>query len=207
MRYALNPALAKRIMAIVSAVVIALGFVIALSGCDNGDEQAIRDGIGEQLDLFKDPTEENLADVIQTIDPAQLEKLEAYNIDTYEFLRHALRGFDYAVGKIRIDGDKAYAQVALTNIDVQAAIDEAMARMENDASVAQRAAAIRDSEGQNAMMAYAFSIFYECMDAQTKLKTTDIELNLTKTENTWRVDDASMRALISGVYGGLPNVQ
>ena len=204
MHQAIYETLGKRALALVVAALLAMGAAFTLAGCSGAsDEQVIRDGITKELDAFKNPTKEGLAPYIGEADEDQLAALEAYGIDIYEFIEHAFRGFDYEIGDITVDGDKAVANVKVTNIDVANVTQDVMAKISTDKDISAKVQKLSEGGDQAKIMEYVFSLIYEAMDAATDTVTTDTAINLTKTGNQWNVDEESITKMIQGMYGGL----
>ena len=195
---------AKRLVALVFAAVLALG-MFAVAGCSSSnDEQVIRDGIAKELDVFKNPTKEALQPYMDQMDSSQMAQLEAYGIDIVEFLQHALGKFDYEIGDITIDGDKATAALTVTNIDVATITNDTMTKLQSDPAIAKEVQDIIANGGdQKDAMKVVFSYLYDALDAATETTTTDTEITLTKDGNVWNVDQDSMSGLLTGIYGNL----
>ena len=194
---------ATRMIALIIAAILALGTAFALSGCGGNSEQVIRDGIDEQLGAFKNPTKETLAPYMGELDSAQISQLESYGIDIYEFLGHVLKKFDYTIGDITVDGDKATADISVTNIDASSIMNEAIDKAKSDPEVIAAMQKIAESGDQAEIMKYLMSYVYDALDAATETTTTDTQITLTKNGNTWEVDEESMSDLLVGMYGSL----
>ena len=54
---------------------------------------------------------------------------------------------------------------------------------------------------QKDAMKVVFGYLYDALDAATETVTTDTEITLTKTGNTWDVDQDSMSDMLTGIYG------
>lgn len=194
----------KRLVAVVFAAVLALG-LFAVVGCSsNNDEQVIREGIAKELDVFKNPTAESLAPYMSAIDSSTQAQLDSYGVDIVEFLQHALAKFDYEIGDIKVDGNKATAAIKVTNIDVSKIANETMANIQDNPELVAKVQDIVANGGtQKDAMKAVFEYLYTAFDAATETVTTDTEITLTKTGNTWDVDQDSMSGLLTGIYGNL----
>ena len=197
----------KRLVALVFAAVLALG-MFAVAGCSSSnDEQVIRDGIAKELDVFKNPTKEALQPYMDQLDSGQMAQLEAYGIDLVEFLQHALNKFDYEIGDITVDGDKATAALKVTNVDVSAITNDVMANIQSDPDVTKKVQeVVANGGGQKEAMAVVFGYLYDALDNATETVTTDTEITLTKDGNTWNVDQDSMSGLLTGIYGDYSSI-
>ena len=202
MQHTLNASIARRLLAAIVAMLLVCGAALALVRCTANDETAIRNGITEQLDPLKNPTKENIATFTRTSDDGTVSALLAtYGIDEYEYYQHVLRGFDYSVGKIEVNGDTATAEVAVTNMDVNGVAEETMNRLKSDPESARKLAEINQNEGHAAMMRYVFNAMFDALDAVTESTTTDVTLKLTKNGNQWSVDEDSKTVLSEAIYG------
>ena len=114
---------ALRAITTIVSCVLALGLVVGLNGCGKNDEELIRASVSEVMDLFKNPTKENLQGFINE-DEIDLSTLEEYDIDIYEFLGHSFKHFDYTINDVTVDGDTASANLTLTNTDLGAVVEE-----------------------------------------------------------------------------------
>ena len=192
------------IVAIAAAAMLALGAAFTLGGCaGTSDEDVIRDGVTKTLDAFKNPTKENLTPYIGELDTDQVKQLEAYGLDVYEFFGHAFKNFDYQLGDIAVDGDKATAAVKIQNTDVSKVARGVIDKVQNDESIAAEVQKIAEKGDQAEVMKFVFSLIYEELDATTETATTDVQLTLTKTNNEWRIDEDSFYTMVNGMYGGM----
>ena len=194
----------KSLVAVVFAAVLALG-LFAVAGCSsNNDEQVIRDGISKELDVFKNPTKENLAPYMSAIDSSTQAQLDSYGVDIVEFLQHALAKFDYEIGDIKVDGNKATAAIKVTNIDVSKIANDTMSNLQDNPELVAKVQDIVANGGtQKDAMKAVFEYLYQAFDAATETVTTETEITLIKTGNTWDVDQDSMSDMLTGIYGNL----
>ncbi|MBE6470165.1 MAG: hypothetical protein E7000_00435 [Coriobacteriaceae bacterium] len=193
-----------RMLAIVLAAFLAIGAACVLAGCSGtSDEQVIREGLAKELDAFKSPTKESLEPYIGEIDSDQMETLESYGIDIYEFIEHAFRGFDYTINDVTVDGDTATADVTISNIDVAKVASSVMDTVSSDKDIAAKVQKLAEGGDQSEVMKYVFSLMYDAMDAATETVSTDTTIKLTKTNNQWDIDEDSISDMIAGMYGGM----
>ena len=98
------------VAACLTAALLTFG-AASLAGCGPSNEEVIRQAVTEELESVKalDPT---LLD--QMTSNAGLEQLEAYGIDSREFVSSYLAGFDYRVDDVTVDGETAQATIVLT---------------------------------------------------------------------------------------------
>lgn len=189
----------RAITAIVSCV-LALGLVVGLNGCGKNDEELIRASVSEVMDLFKNPTKENLQGFINE-DEIDLSTLEEYDIDIYEFLGHSFKHFDYTINDVTVDGDTASANLTLTNTDLGAVVEETTTEITEN--IDDYADVLNGENGRKEFMKIFFNKIYEKLDASEETVSTDATLQLNKVDGEWEVDDSSMDAVVSAMYGGL----
>lgn len=183
------------------ACVLALGLVVGLNGCGKkNDEELIRASVSEVMDLFKNPTKENLQGFINE-DEMDLSTLEEYDIDIYEFLGHSFKHFDYTINDVTVDGDTASANLTLTNTDLGAVVED----VTNDitTNIDDYSDVLSGENGQKEFMKIFFNKIYEALDASEETVSTDATLRLNKVDGEWEVDDSSLDAVVSAMYGGL----
>jgi len=99
-------------MLAVCAMSVALAFSAAVvTGCAQSDEDVIRDGVKAELDSIK-----NLDDEFLNMLAADTgsDEFAAYGIDTTEFMKSYLDGFDYKIDSITVNGESADVVVTLT---------------------------------------------------------------------------------------------
>ncbi len=192
---------ARMLVALVASFVT-LGLSLALVGCGKkaNEEEIIRQAVTETMDIFKNPTEEALAEVLKDAD-SSLEVLDEYGIDIYEFMGHCFRNFDYSIGEISIDGDVATAELTVTNTDLQAAIETASDDITNNYD--EYLDVVLGDDGERQFMQLFFQKVYEQMDATDETVTNDVTLKLKKEDGVWDVDDSGVDAVVSAMFGGL----
>lgn len=191
---------ALRAITTIVSCVLALGLVVGLNGCGKNDEELIRASVSEVMDLFKNPTKENLQGFINE-DEIDLSTLEEYDIDIYEFLGHSFKHFDYTINDVTVDGDKASANLMLTNTDLGAVVEETTTEITEN--IDDYADVLNGENGRKEFMKIFFNKIYEKLDASEETVSTDATLQLNKVDGEWEVDDSSMDAVVSAMYGGL----
>lgn len=99
----------SRIIAMGLSLILMAGIV---TGCGEkvSDEELIREAITEELDSIKNLEDETLEEMgVEDL----AEQLEPMGVDGEEFMKTYLDGFDYTVGDIKVDGEKATASITL----------------------------------------------------------------------------------------------
>lgn len=191
---------ALRAITTIVSCVLALGLVVGLNGCGKNDEELIRASVSEVMDLFKNPTKENLQGFVNE-DEVDLSTLEEYDIDIYEFLGHSFKHFDYTINDVTVDGDTASANLTLTNTDLGAVVEETTTEITKN--IDDYADVLNGENGRKEFMKIFFNKIYEKLDTSEETVSTDATLQLNKVDGEWEVDDSSMDAVVSAMYGGL----
>ena len=190
-----------RILMSACCCMLAAGLVLALSGCGKSNgEELIRTSVTEVMEVFKNPTEENLKQFVENSD-IDTSELDAYDIDLYEFLGHCFKHFSYEVGEVKVDGDHATVDVTVTNANVSKAMENATNTVMGN--VDQYADMLAAEDGQKQFMKVFFDEIYAELDGSDELVTSDEKLTLTKTDGEWEVDKSSLDSVVSAMYGGL----
>lgn len=191
---------ALRAITTIVSCVLALGLAVGLNGCGKNDEELIRASVSEVMDVFKNPTKENLQKFVNE-DEMDLSTLEEYDIDIYEFLGHSFKHFDYKINEVTVDGDTASADLTLTNADLGSVVEDATAEITEH--IDEYADVINGDNGRNEFMKIFFNKIYEKLDASEETVSTDATLRLNKVDGEWEVDDSSIDTVVSAMYGGI----
>lgn len=198
---------------------VLLCFVLMLAGCGGGgsastggggtsasasnkvsDEELVSNTISEVMDTFKNPTREKLQKVIDEND-SEFSELREYGLDVYDFMINCLAKFDYSLGDVTVTGDTAVAQVSVSNVDLTEVINTVSEEMTADA--ASYSDLLTAEDGLTQFMQLYFQKIYDKIGETEDVITTDVTLNLTKSNNEWEVDDESINSLVSGMFGGI----
>lgn len=110
----------SRITALMAAVVLVISTVVGCGAKEN-QEEAIRKSITEELDSVKNLDEKFMEDCIEA---AGASELEAMGIDPEEFVKTYLSDFDYTVGDVTVEDEKATVSVTLKCKDFTAYAEE-----------------------------------------------------------------------------------
>lgn len=196
-----NTHLVRRIVTGLLAATLALLVSFSLGACQQNDEKVIREGATQVLEAFKNPTKENLSPYLEDMDDETTEMLDSYGIDIYEFLGHAFKHFDYSIGEIKVNGDKATVDITAKNANLDSAIEVASQKFEEEVTQDEIISLYSDG-GEKAVMQKFFTYAYQALDDSTDIKETSATLDFTKTDGEWEVDDSSMEDFLSTVYGG-----
>ncbi|MBP3894567.1 MAG: hypothetical protein J6D34_11080 [Atopobiaceae bacterium] len=192
----------KVVSALVAVVccMLTFGLSVGLFGCGKNDETVIRETISQALDPFKSPTRESLEPII-TKSGTDLSEIEEYGIDPYEFMTHCLSHFDYTIDSVTVDGESATASLTLKSADISVAVKAVQAEMTENA--ADYADILSSEDALREFMKTFFDKVYEKLDASEELVESQAQLNLTKTDGEWGVDDDGVNTIVSGMFGGI----
>lgn len=191
----------QRVLVLAIAGVLGLGAAWGLTGC-SADESVIRFGIDQDLSVFKDPTEENLKEYISRLGNADPEVVEASAKDMAELSKHLLRGFDYTIDSVTVNGTVATADITITNVDVAHAYETAFGSEEalkNDPEV-QAFKESGDAEGYNQ---WFLAKFYDALDQETQTTSSKVTMRFSKEGNDWHAEPESIEELSRAIYGNI----
>lgn len=210
----------RRRLRIVSAVAVCLFLglgVVALPGCNDSaearaaylemmrvaDEEAITEGLNEELSRMRDPSDEELETLAGSLDKAALASLETYGCTPEELCRHLLARFDYEVGAVTVTGEEsATAEVTIENVDLTSALEAAHERLISGDGFAR----LEEGYGTGselALMRSAMDVIFEEVDTCEDTRTTHVTLVLTKDQDLWQPDEEGYAELLSAALGGL----
>ena len=162
----------KKVSLVVVTILTAFALAFALTGCGNSDEKAIRDGLNNQFKQFKDPKsnlwQKDMKDAIT--------ELEALGISSTDLINAWIEGFAAEVGTIKIDGNKATAEVKITCKQFFPAVDSATDKLLNDPNLM----SMTDDE----MMKKFGDLIVSELKA-SKPVTTTLSIPCTKSGSTW----------------------
>jgi hypothetical protein len=177
----------KRIALVALSVVLAFSMIFALTGCIKGDEKVIKDAMTDQLNQLKNPN----SDIWKKDMKSSLDSMSSLGIDAQQLVAAWTEGFDYKIGTITIDGNKATAELTITCKQINPAIDSAQLKYKSDAT--------NNSLSESERAKKIGELIISELKAQT-LTTTSITVEFTKSGNTWTESFGAMdeysRALV-----------
>lgn len=195
-----KPSLLKRVVLGVSAAVLA----ISVCACSSGPkpEEQVRSAVDATMAIFKDPSS---TDITQYIDDATANSLSQYGIDLTDFLGHAFKHLSYTIDDIAVDGDTADVKMTITNVNLDTAMDNALAEFDKWTDT-EDAANLYKEAGQDGLYQKLFDLLYEEIDklGNGSTVTTEATLFLAKQDDgSWDItNDADNQAFYSALYGG-----
>ena len=192
----------SRIISGLAALALALTCCIGTAACtpEKSPEEVIRETLSTELERFKELDDDTMAELMEGMGTTT-DALEQFGITGEEMLTATLDGFDYEVGTIDVDddGETATAEVSITFKDVAALpgeLETAMGELIEDPEI------ISLATDQDALYA---RLGEEVMDVMTNLgtKTSTVDLDLTKTDDSWDVAESGEKAIEEALTGGL----
>ena len=161
---------------------LAAALCLSLVACGKSDEDVVREGVTKELEELK-----NLDDAtLDLLIGSAAANFEASGIDSKEFFRAWLDGFDYSVDKVSVNGNTATASVTIT-CKQMGDIMEKFEASRSGLTQEERA----EQDGSLLMSA----------TRETSKKTTSIDLPCIKNGNTWNLSPASMTELNKALEG------
>ena len=182
-----------RLLTVFVACMLSLGFTLGLGGCAKTEEDQIRSMVDSSFKVLKKPTEDNLSPFIEDLE-LDYSSLESYDTNIYEFLSHSNAKLDYEVNSIVIDGRKAVAHLSLTNVDLEAASQQATKEIADNLDDYMDLMSSENAETE--LIKVFVKKYYEIVDATTETKTTECELAFEKDDDEWVLDDESYQELL-----------
>lgn len=189
------------------ALVVASVLSVCLMACGSTttpeqDEEAIRQGIAQQLDPLVGPTEDELKEFIDFDGNEQFDAMREHGVDPYVWTSHLLSRFTYSVDDIQVDGDKATGKIQLKNADIGKAIDTSVERMETG-DLADKMNEMYDKDDGEALVAFIMDTLYEEIETSKESATTDVDVSLYKVDGVWYLTDDSINQIIMSAFGDI----
>jgi len=181
----------KKFSLVAVSIVMAFALAFSLAGCGNADEKVIRDSLTKEFNQFKDPKSK-----MWKVDMKDnLKELSDLGVNTDDLIAAWVKDFSFKVGTIKIEGNKATAEVSITCKQLFPAIEKATEKLSNDPNLSNM------SEKQ-AMKKWGEQVIAELNSA--KAVTTVISIPWTKTGNTWEEDAAAEAQYSKALMGPEP---
>jgi len=178
----------KKFSLVVVSIVMAFALAFSLVGCGNADEKAIRDGLTKEFNQFKDPK----SNMWQVEMKSTLKELSDLGINTDNLVTAWVKDFSFKIGTIKIEGNKATAEVSITCKQFYPALEKATEKLFDDPN-------LNNMTDEEAMKKWGELIVAELNSA--KAVTTVISIPCTKAGNTW-AEDAGAEAQYSKALMG-----
>lgn len=181
----------KRILAI-PLVAIAAMCMVLLGACSSGPtaEELIKEDLASQFDEVK----KDDSDFVKGVESASGDSFDKLGIDSGEFAKAYLDGFDYKIGSVKVNGDKgtAKANVTVTCKSMAQIIDAFTAAVdaETDSMASMSEDDIYKRCGELMMKA--------TQDTKAKKTKCTFTYKLNK-DNAWEADDSATNEMIDAM--------
>ncbi len=196
-----KPSLARRVLLGVASAALALS-VCACGNSGPKAEDQVRTMVDNTMAIFKNPSSENISNYI---DDETASALDQYGIDLSDFLGHAFKNLTYTIDEVSVDGDTANVKMTITNVNLDEAMDAALAEFDKWSDT-DEAMKLYQDEGQDGLYKKLFDLLYEQIDVlgDGGTKTTEATLYLAKQEDgSWDItNDADNSDFYAALYGG-----
>lgn len=184
----------KRVkLAVVCAVALMVVCVGMLTGCGPDNEEVIRTGVAEELDGLKNLDDAALSELMSGAD---VQDLALFGIDSNEFMKAYLAGFDYRIDDVTVDGDKAHVTVVFTCRSFSAyeqALEDAAAALAEDESFAELDEAGMNQKIGEAVMAAVATI--------EPVETAPVVLDYELVDKTWTPTAQTTQNVATALFG------
>lgn len=168
--------------------VLAMCLVCCLVAC-SGDQTAppvvderenVREAVCHELELFKDDS--------------------SYDGDSQETLSHVLARLDFEVRQIALEDEAATAEVAVSHVDVEQAVDEVADTIGEGQTFDELSTLYRSDDAQGYTQ-QVHDLLLTQIDQTDGLKTDVVSMRASKTDGAWQIDQQSWDELIQLVLG------
>ncbi len=203
----------QRFFGLACTCVLAVAISLGVTGCGNNDKQVIQEGLEDVLDTFKNPTVKSIKkamtkagatkDEIEYLD-SSFAAIEQIGIVPDDLFHYLFLDFDYKIGDIEVNGDKATAKLSVTTKDFEAATKAFQTELSSD-SIKDEMTNIYSKSGNDttALYKFVFEKLYACIE-KADTKTQDITLDLKKnSKDKWDFEAKSMNDFNNTLFGGM----
>jgi hypothetical protein len=176
-------------LAVLLAVLLACPAAL-LSGCDKSDEQVIREGLGSELDMLKDPDSQAVRAIV--------DGLGTSGVDAAQFTKSWFEGYSYSIDKVEVAEGAAKVKLRVTVKQLGPVIDAAYAELQRltSESFASGGAEMSPEDAQQ--------LFAEELNRQIRAArptTTSVEIAYQRTGSEWRCVSALTSAFGPALVG------
>jgi len=186
-----------RIAACAAAAMLVLGLGLVSAGCSQQSEapddptELVKAELTKGFDQVKDQLTNIDNETLNAMfDADALAQFEAMGLDGAEFVKGLLDGFDYEIGEITINGDKAEAAVTLKMKDLK----EWMSNVEESAiQLAMENPNISEAE----LMAQMGPLMIDALGKVEGMADIPITVTATESNGTWTVDGDALSKEVS----------
>lgn len=186
-----------RIAACAAAAMLVLGLGLVSAGCSQQSEapdnptELVKAELTKGFDQVKDQLANIDNETLNAMfDADALAQFEAMGLDGAEFVKGLLDGFDYEIGDITINGDKAEAAVTLKMKDLK----EWLSNVEEEAiQLAMSNPNISEAE----LMSQMGPLMMDSLDKVEGMADIPITVTATESNGTWTVDGDALSQEVS----------
>ena len=183
----------RKISLMVISALMVFALALPLTGCGNPDVNAIRNGLTDVLNQFKDPK----SNLWQKEMKQDLKELASYGINVDDIINAWVKDFSFKMGDIKVNGNNATAEVSITCRQLYPAYEAAAARLfEEDISNFSSEAQFYKKYGEY------------IVDELNKQKpvTTKIIIPCIKSDNTWSEAAGAESEYTRALFGPEPKL-
>lgn len=182
--------LSRKALGLVFALVLVAVPAFALTGCAN-EEQAIKDFLSARLDSLKNADSDTLK---STVGDDTWNEISKYGIDPAEFYGACYKHLSYKVNGVKVDGEKATADLNITNVDINKVANDWSDDLANYMSTAE---GLQDyfTNGEEGIMKEYLPKLVDALGADdAPTKTADVQIDLEKKDGSWQASDENQVA-------------
>lgn len=189
----------KRIIVVCLSLVVALcGF--GLAGCAQSDQDVIRNGITEELNKLKNMDDKTVSEIETSLPYSMKAQFNAMGLSLQDYFKAYFQGFDFQIGDIKVDGNKATVDMTL---EVKSATDvaQAITAYEESLSEEQLFEIANALYGSADMPSWYGEGIIQAVSEVPNNTTETLQIPVSKSGNTWSYDEAADDILAAAVAG------
>ena len=186
-----------KVLVVLGALVIALSLI--LSACGPSNEEVIRGKLIEEFDQIKAGSGEDYDMMLESLE--QEGNLEEIGIDSEEFLRALLEGFDYSINEITVEKSTATVKITVTRKSISDA-NKIFENKTEEYTAELEALAAEDPgsvPGMDEILAKSSALYMEAI-AETSLSDMVCEIAYEKISNVWTPTEESSNAFAETIF-------
>ena len=175
----------RKVVSVVLATLLGFTVVLTTTGCVKSDEEILKDGLTVELSKYNDPA----SDVWEGLDTTEFANM---GLDAKDVIVAWMVGFDFEVGEVIVNGNKAEVYTTITCKQINPAAKSAKERILGDNAYA--------GWPQAKIMAKVGEfLLADLRNAPTK--TSTIVISCVKTNNKWAADPDGMEEIALALNG------
>lgn len=176
--------------------VCACALCFALTACGPSDEDQAKEALDAQLGQLVNPSDDTISKLSDEAKMGAGSSFSTLNMDSTAFVKSWLSGFSYEIGDVKVDGDTAKAETAVTCKQLYVIMTSWGDSFESDA-LSQQFTSIDE------VYTYAGKTFMDAIDGAQPV-TTNVTFTLEKDGGDWTFASNSDndQALADALLGG-----